>query len=366
MSGRLRSFDVLCGCLADGTAANTGDLRAALSDARLDWRRVIEAAAEHYVLPLLWCRLAERDLVAAVPPLVAELLADLHARNVARNERLRLQLIEIGAAVLVAPAATRDARMLLDIDVLVPAAALDAAVAALHAIGYRPLAAAHGTGFHHPPLHKPGTLATVELHTALGEQTHILAAADAIAHATPVLPGLIAPSPTHRLVHNVFHAAGQNHGGALAVGGLKDLCDFITIAGADAGAIDWAEVRRRYAGQPALLDSQVNLAARLLGWTPPAALGTGWRRRAAYRRYRLHLRVPALWHATGLWAAATYPLRRSRIEYAFGPCAGPAALARARLRLLWRLLRRRGSATLGARLARTWAHYRHHQAARRW
>jgi hypothetical protein len=127
MSGRLRSFDVLCGCLADGTAANTGDLRAALSDARLDWRRVIEAAAEHYVLPLLWCRLAERDLVAAVPPLVAELLADLHARNVARNERLRLQLIEIGAAVqaigvqalllkgsnaLVAPAATRDARMM--------------------------------------------------------------------------------------------------------------------------------------------------------------------------------------------------------------------------------------------------------------
>jgi hypothetical protein len=241
--------------------------------------------------------------------------------------------------------------MMVDLDILIPQPRLAEAVAQPEAAGYRK--AVQGSdveGFHYAPLAKAGALAAVELHTHLGEQRHVLTPDDAFAQARNVLPGLAALSATHRIAHNVFHAAAQNRGHALGFMSLKDLCDFTVIARDRADDIEWNEVRRLFSGRPGLLAAYAGLAVRLLNWEAPTAIGRAHIGSARYWGCRCQLRWPVLRRAVEAWASVSYPIRRTRIEYLFGPTSGWASLALRCVQHVHNLLRRHGRGSF-ARIA---------------
>lgn len=375
---RLFNFDILCWFLGNSGSADGEALRDNLIASRVDWQQVIEAAGEHLVLPLLWRQLSLRGRQLNLPALVCSLLKDLYQRNEERNRRLRTQAAEIGVALdeigvravllkgannLFEPHPIGD-RMMLDLDLLVPESRLAECVARLQCLGYT-APDASSDGFHYPPLCKPGCLATVELHVSIGEQRHILPAAEAFAAATPVHPGLATLSATHRIVHNVFHATAQNRGYSLAFAPLKELCDFTSIAGAHAADIDWAEVRRRFAPQPWLLTTYSGLAVRLLNWTPPSALGEARIGTLRYQRCRWQISQALPRRMVELWAAATWPLRRTHMEFLFGPSPNQAVLAKRRLRHLATLLRRHKGQVF-ARLVVARQYYRDQRRSLSW
>jgi Uncharacterised nucleotidyltransferase len=98
----LRSFDFLCRCLGEFGEDNSG-----LAVARLHsevsaapqslWQQVLDATGEHFVLPLLWRKLAEKGVLGSAKPPVGDMLEELHRLNGMRNARLRTQLVEIGS-----------------------------------------------------------------------------------------------------------------------------------------------------------------------------------------------------------------------------------------------------------------------------
>jgi hypothetical protein len=153
-------------------------LRGQTPSCAVDWEDVVAFASAQLVLPALRpgpCAPAEAE----------EFLAGIHTANVARNGEMRRALAELGLSlnrlgitpVLLKGAgilATRDPsetgwRFLSDLDLLVPADGLDAALKAVEGLGFVPT----DTGYnpardaHYPALIAPGGRFALELHTRL-------------------------------------------------------------------------------------------------------------------------------------------------------------------------------------------------------
>jgi hypothetical protein len=163
-----------------------------------------------------------------LPEDVRSYLSLLHARNAARNMRIRQQCLSIGellekngvhAAVLKGAAwlfdgsvdPTKD-RMMRDIDLLVPSEGFDVAVRALIASGYQDtgdtlVEAGH---FHYAPLLPKNDEAVVEIHRDLAHYTSFLPAAEMLRSAQEIAPGLLLPSAHHRILHNIIHSQIEN------------------------------------------------------------------------------------------------------------------------------------------------------------
>jgi len=94
------------------------------------------------------------------------------------------------------------------------------------------------------------------------------------------------PSPTHRIIHNLFHAAVQDGEFVGGVISLKALYDLIRISEAHQASIDWEEIessmRRRGFGRE--LEAHVYMADRLFGWQGPSGIRPTWRAALHYQR----------------------------------------------------------------------------------
>src|SRR5262249_7931508 len=131
--------------------------------AQADWIQVFERANADLLGPALWSALCASGEVTSLPADAREYLATLHRLNVARNKALRAQVLELvgalnergivpillkgGLALFDGPYADPAARMMRDIDVLVPARERDDAIAVLKRLGYC-LACSYGASHH--------------------------------------------------------------------------------------------------------------------------------------------------------------------------------------------------------------------------
>ena len=210
-------------CLSVSDSSDNAALtRRLVCESRLDWIEVVSWANKHLVAPALWTKLSQPAFCELLPQDVRNYLAFLHARNAARNERIRLQCLEIGSnlaraglrvALLKGVAWLFDGnwlaasdRMMRDIDLAVTPEEFEPAVRALEGSGYREMSGIYiEVGhFHHAPMVCEGGEASVEIHRDLANRIELLSSAEVIASAREVAPGLLLPESRHRIVHNVF------------------------------------------------------------------------------------------------------------------------------------------------------------------
>ena len=318
MTGRRQALKIVATCLQ---SAAGGDAAAVERRAVGDWTPVVALANAHLLAPALYRNLADADRLDDVPSDVRDYLALLHRLNGDRNEALRRQIIELVAALnvigvvpmllkgglglFVGLYADPAARMIRDIDILVPARQAECAAEALRRLGYG-LIARYETGHNaYGDFARSYDAGAVDLHTELVETPYLLPASDVwrrarIAEAAPTVR-FAAPDPTDRTLHHLLHAqihyAANFYRGVLE---LQQLYEFARLVN-DQRDIDWAAIERRLARHQLgiALESYALAAQRLFGgrWplsNPPSRLAA-----AHCQRCLVQLRWPVLaWLAT--------------------------------------------------------------------
>lgn len=326
-----RSFEILCALLAapktmpsrisaanldpawlDPAGLDTAGLDLAGLDPA-DWGRIIVLAEAERVAAELHPALDRRGLLPLLPAAIRARLFALHRVNHRRNEAIRSEAIEAGAALA---AATIDAailkggarlfdeagpgfgaRYLSDIDLVVAPAAVADADRTLRAAGFRPTEqeARFSAHFHVVPLARPGDPVSLELHRDIGWQRDMLGAGELLAAARPVTAGgLLLPSLPHRLLHLVLHAQIQDMGLAAGDLRLRDLCELDYLTRRCGASFDWtgfaADCRAR--GLQGALAALFGLAHRLLGVPLPSPFAGGSGTRFHVARALLQRRLP--------------------------------------------------------------------------
>ena len=319
---------------------------------------MVTLAAWHNVLPALWARLGRAADV--LPADLADFLEAASHLNARRNARLVVQAGEIAATaadagipcvflkgmalLLIGLHPDPAARFVADIDLLVPADALEATAAALAAAGYRrlPDRVSHA----HDPLRfvrddRPGL---IELHQApvAFRLAPALDARTLLHRAVPVVgrPEVRVPCPDDLVLHAILHTMLQDHHFRLSELPLRNAVDLDLIGRRYAG-LDWPAIRSRLdrvaKGRDAfafcLLATREALGAAHL--PAPAAGPQAARRLAVWRRRRDE---PAPRLASGLaflsayardclWRLRNVPdERRHLLRLALSPTAYPAIL----------------------------------------
>lgn len=230
-------FAIVGACLAPGLSGGRREaLDRALGRGAPAWEALLATANRHACTPLWYVRLRDHGLLGRLPRDLAAYLGHLHAANRARNSRLRAELAGVvdllGAAgipvlLLKGAAAFVDrlypdpgARMMADLDLLVPEDRCFGAQARLKAEGWReepgntslrdpaPFNAKHA---HLPSLHHPEQGITLELHykVAYGQAGRVLDTGAAWqASRAGELDGrpVRRLDPSRRLLHQALHA----------------------------------------------------------------------------------------------------------------------------------------------------------------
>jgi hypothetical protein len=272
-------------CLSvSDSSDDLGLTRRVICDPGLDWLAVVSWANKHLVAPALWTSLSRSSLCEFVPQDVRNYLSFLHARNTARNARIRQQCLNVGLTLARAglqgallkgaawlfdgnPLAASD-RMMRDIDIAVAPQKFEPAVRTLAASGYREASGIYiEVGhFHHAPMVCEDGEASVEIHRDLANRVEFLSSREVIASAREVAPGLLLPESRHRIVHNVIHAQILNGD---FIGGVLDLRDGLDLARLIAGSgpeFDWTDLalEARDRGYFRHLSGAIHAAHRIL------------------------------------------------------------------------------------------------------
>lgn len=314
--------DIVDARLACRPAAGT-PLAATVADSRLPWPRFARLSGVHLLTPALGACLEELGLAGPLPPDLRDYLAAMRAAGEERNRELRADLRRIvavlngagiepvllkGALRLVDGLFPGDAwRFMHDLDLLVPAAAVDGARRALDALRWTEKPAGDGEdGRHALVLVRPDGLSRLELHDEPleGPWRPLLDAAGVLARARPRTEGGIAfrePAPADQLAHLVLHAQLQH--AHLSTGRLllRDLAELALLVRRH-GAATLAEVRGRLHrhGAGTAVDHALLLAAACLPLSAPPAPPAAGRAARLLARRTLHLqRRPALLAVAG-------------------------------------------------------------------
>jgi hypothetical protein len=306
-----------------------------------DWTEVLRVANDHLLTPALWDALDG----AAVPQDARDYLATLHRLNGERNRALRRQAIELiaalnrrhitpallkgGLCLFDGPYADPAARMMRDLDILVPLVTRDEAIDVLHAYGYR-LAQGYGADHHaFGDFARPGDAGSVDLHTELVDPIYLLPAAEVWQRGslrTVDSIRYVAPSATDRVLHNLLHAQlhhlGHFYRGTLQVQQVYELARLARHFGS---AIDWLFIEQRLRGYrlTAVLESHLLAAQRLFGLAWPLAQPAGLAARLHYRRCKLQFAIRLL-HWLGVpWGNLRGPFAWHRMRALYGDAGGP-------------------------------------------
>ena len=259
--------------------AVTGFLRARYGGTSIDlgrietelWNEIVTVASAQAVLPTLAS--AVRNLHGGLDAAgdAGVFLAEMEDANDRRNSGLKDRLLAIGAALDKAgiPAvAVKGAAFLLtdragaaawrffhDLDILVPAAAVEPAVKILTAMDYAdPGLPYHPAEGHHYPalVHADGETA-VEIHSRLWPQPDfpLLPTERVLDNAQPALAdtALKVPHRDDRLVHLIAHAQCNSLRYKRRFFLLRDVCDLMELVTGteDTGRLDWEAIRGRFA-----------------------------------------------------------------------------------------------------------------------
>jgi hypothetical protein len=304
-----RNLLLLCACLSrETTRRAVGLLAGEIHSPDLDWEGIISIAGRHLLLPAMRNALVNKRLVSALPTVVRNFLDEAYRLNTARNQRLKAQSSEIvrslsraeitsvllkgGAFLFDCKYEDLGMRMMLDLDILVPEDRFEESVAVLRHLGYERCGDSHlqvTDPQHYPALFRPGEIATVELHRRLEEQEHLLPPGLVFDHSDTLKDGnsyVCIPSSTHRIMHNISHAA-IDHGEYLSWSiSLKALYDLMMISEAHPTTVNWEDIKgaMRRCGYIRVFEAYIYLASHLLKWPAPPAVLPTWHAALHYRR----------------------------------------------------------------------------------
>ncbi len=281
-----------------------------------EWTAPLALANAHLVAPGLYANLVEADRLGDLPEDVRNYLELLHRCNGERNAALRRQALELigglrgagvplvllkgAASLFLDPYRDPAARMLRDIDVLVPRPAAEQALGVLGDLGYE--AETRYPAGHHAfaDFTRPNDPGAVDLHFELVDPKHILPAGEVWQRARGASADgqeFLVPSPTDLILHHVLHAQihylGNFYRGILD---LRQLHEFATLTRRYAAQIDWPFITRRMARYDLTvpLQSYALAAERLLGLPWPLARRPALAARLHYGRCVAQLHLPAL------------------------------------------------------------------------
>jgi len=332
-----------------------------------DWAEILRLANDHLLTPALHGALAHAD----VPADVRDYLATLHRLNGERNRALRRQALELigalnrrqitpavlkgGLCLFEGPYADPAARMMRDLDILVPPKMRDEAIDVLHAHGYR-LTQGYGHDHHaFGDFARPGDPGCIDLHTELVDPSHLLPAVEVWQRAaTRTVDGIryVAPGGTDRVLHNLLHAQlhhlGNFYRGTLQVQQAYELACLSRHFGP---AIDWPFIEQRLRAHRlgAVLESHLLAAHRLFGLDWPLAEPAGRAARLHYRRCELQFGSGVLRGLGVPWGNLRGTFAWHRMRALYGDSGGPLTW---RTRHLGQYIAKRGVAAGLGRLLR--------------
>ena len=267
MNPRLLTWRLICGALFEHGAVGRPELEALLRSPRVSWPHVVSLAGSHYVTPSLWLALVAARLDSTLPEDARRYLRALYEMNLRRNSALLAQIDEAvdalngaGVAPLLMKGAAylklaihRDpgARVLADLDILVPGDSAEAARSALARIGYAPVAHYSSRPKHHHhlvPVAKHGGVGAIELHVAAVSQPvqHVLPTADVWRHSIEHASGRFSvSSPSHAVLHRFIHDQIVDRYDAQRTVSLRSLSDLLALDAYYGPAVDWTAIRDR-------------------------------------------------------------------------------------------------------------------------
>jgi hypothetical protein len=259
---RAHPFDVVSRILSErvlGREASDG-LRAMIGSPEIDWDRVVGIASAQFVLPAAAAALRDLGLLKRLDDELGTFLAAVHAANTERNAELRTELtaaVKILCRAGIEPVLLKGAirladrlypddgwRMLRDLDLLVPNAALADAIRAFEEAGY---ALIEGGA-----LRREMGACKIELHEELfagSRQVQLLGAASVLnesRHLTFEDEIVRIPSAEHQLVHLIGHSQLRHCGHAIGRICLRDRLEAAALLNWRHEAIDWQEVSTRF------------------------------------------------------------------------------------------------------------------------
>lgn len=371
MNTRLAAFDFIAACLSVRDDPDTEHaLSSAVGAQGLNWDLVLSIADQQKIAPALWVALRARKLAERLLPDACQALFKLHLLNTFKNKAFKDQAVDItqrfnalgvepmllkGGASLFTP--TFDdpgARVMTDLDVLVPADAAHACWTALRAVGYEPIAdhpnivVDYARHHHLRPLYRPRDCGTIEIHRdGLPESAARILPTRLLWNEAEAVVGpseirLKIPAPSHRILHNVLHSDWINGTHARGVIALRSLHELAAIQAARGAAIDWSRIAEMMdrGGHGRLLRASLYLAHRYLGQPMPADLKRTVGAWLHYARTRSQLRWSGLDQAAE-WLDG-FSARNIRERYQCGDEFGSVARGRLRLaaQLSWKRAKR--------------------------
>ncbi len=293
-----------------------GDGAAARRAAVVDWARPLELANRHLLGPAMYTSLRDSGALSQIPEEVRGYLEFLYRCNGERNAALRGQVTDVirafnaagirpmllkgSQALFVDHYADPNARMIRDLDVLVPAADIDAAVAALEDQGYRAVMRYESWQHAYGDFVRPNDPGAVDLHLEILDARYLLPAAEVWDRSRRVFAYGVefhVPAPgdalLHLLLHAEIHYLGNYYRGILD---LRQLHEFAILARRYRASIDWEAIRGRLTRYrlDVILRSYAFLAQRLFGLPWPLAVPPGAGPRLHHWRCIAQLLVPDL------------------------------------------------------------------------
>jgi len=356
---RLLAFDFLAGILRNEQPSEhtVDNLRIQIRTGQPDWEHIVSLANDYLLTPAMWLALKHKHLIDDLPGELADYLGDLYQLNVERNRNLRAQLLEAvrqlnqcgitpillkGAKHLVTDIYSGSgARVMTDLDLLVPRENITASLDALRKPGYKPVEDKQGDyheEHHHcPPLFRPGDYGTLEIHRRLAEYPYerVLPTEQVIAEAEPLVieeASMKILSPTHRVLHNIVHSQLINHLYDNGIIPLRSLHEVASEQSAHPDQVDWETIKRHMNAQQRgrVLNSYLFMENRLFSMPLPHGLHPGTTSRLYYQRCRAQLASETI-HRWGLrYGRYSADMLNERYECGYGWLA----INRARLRRL--------------------------------
>jgi hypothetical protein len=225
-------------------------------------------ANEYQVASAIPLALHELQLRGALPQATLDYFDGFAAEIRRRNERGTKQAIEVakilnrigvspillkgGANLMCGLYADIAARVMADLDILVPAERVEECNAQLRNAGFQALTHyRHPRGHHFPPLGRHDLPLPLELHhQVLAHPYGAFLTAEEMREKARVLDrhgaSIAVPSATHSVMLNVAHTQLSNHDYLYGRIDLRALLDFALLSRAYAKEIDWYEIWQRF------------------------------------------------------------------------------------------------------------------------
>jgi len=231
------------------------EIRNSFTNERFDWHRFVTLCSNHFILPTIYLKFREHDLLTCLPNKVSKHLYQIHNLNVTRNKNIYKQLRAItntlnknkiyptflkGAALLLEGIYSDiGERMMGDIDFLVSEEEYLAVAKIMKNQGYRQVTETPSYKDvkyfkHYPRLIHPDFEAVIEIHRIPVDEQYlnwfnsktIESAKRKITHFN----GCFVPSHENKIIHNFIHGQLAGQGNLFGFISLKDTYDLYLLS----------------------------------------------------------------------------------------------------------------------------------------